>query len=167
MGNIEITHKVNTIIFIDNMYTIILTELAEYSAENKVYPKITKVVRTAAKNHTDVMRIIIEMSRTNDKVFNTLASTELAEEFLSERGVDAFPSPASDLFNEFCVHLETSPGMFISEVESLDCNPIFVIEDGYRNTCFENFIRQACNQFVHDELYRGIVPDDIVNMHYL
>lgn len=149
------------------MYTIILTGLAEYSAENKVYPKIIKVVKTAAKNHTDVMRIIIEMSRTNDGVFNTIVSTELAEKFLSEHGVDAFSSPVSDLFDEFCVHLETSPGMFISEVESLDCNPIFVIEDGYRNTSFENFIRQACNQFVHDELYHGIVPDDIVNTHYI
>lgn len=146
------------------MYTIILTK---YSTDDKSYPRIIKSIKTTAKNQIDIMRVILEISRTNNEVFNTIKSTELAEKFLKKHGVDTFPTSESDLFNDFCAYLETSPAKFIGEIQSSDYNPIFTIEDGHRNEYFQNFVNLACNQFIHDELYRGIVPDNVAEWHYL
>lgn len=135
------------------MYTIILTRYGEETDD-----KIIGAIQTPAKNREELVQAILEIARTNNSVFLTIQSTDLAEKFLEERNLYEFPdwSPTSEVFNEFCAHLKiTHLDTFISELEHSD-NPIFVIEDGYVTPGFKEFIRDVCNDYLDDKFCSAV-----------
>lgn len=148
------------------MYTIILTR---YGGETD--DKIIKAIQTPAKNQEELVQAILEIARTNDSVFQTVQSTDLAYYFLDKHGLCEFPdnSPMSELFNEFCAYLKTKlPEIFISQVAKSNAgNPIFVIEDGYVGPELKEFIREACNDYISRVFCDNAIPYNISRLLWL
>lgn len=148
------------------MYTIILTR---YGGETD--DKIIKAIQTPAKNQEELVEAILEIARTNNSVFLTVKSTDLAYYFLDKHGINEFPEDffTSELFNEFCAFLKTKlPEIFISQITKLDTgHPIFVIEDGYVGPELKEFIREACNNYISMALCDKAIPYNISRLLWL